>query len=47
MTLNQFFDLIEFYIDNNICPVIETEFYSKEKLRDIDNLLQKWNKKFL
>ncbi len=34
-------DLIEFYLDNNICPVIETDFYSKEKLDDIYTLLKK------
>jgi len=33
-------DLIEFYLDNNICPVIETECSSVEKLEDIYNLLK-------
>ena len=33
-------DLIEIYIDNNICPVIETEFYSLEKLNDIYKLFK-------
>ncbi len=33
-------DLIEFYFDNNICPVIETECSSKDKLEDIYNLLK-------
>jgi len=32
-------DLIEFYIDNNICPVIESEFSSLDKLDDIYNLM--------
>ena len=33
-------DLFDFYLDNNICPLIETEFSSKEKLEDIYNLLK-------
>ena len=28
-------DLICFYLDNNICPVIETEFASSQKLDSI------------
>ena len=31
-------DLIEMYVENNICPVIETEFASKENLETIYNL---------
>ena len=34
-------DLIGFYIDNNICPVIETEFSSLEKLDDIRKLFSR------
>tara|TARA_Y100000991_G_C21912922_1_gene323138 strand:- start:2 stop:817 length:816 start_codon:yes stop_codon:yes gene_type:complete len=34
-------DLIEFYLDNNIFPIIETEFSSKEKLKDIYTLINK------
>lgn len=30
-------DLINFYIDNNICPVIETEFYSQKTLKSLTN----------
>ncbi len=33
-------DLIEIYIDNNICPVIETEFSSQEKLENINSLFK-------
>ena len=33
-------DLIEIYLDNNICPVIETEFSSKEKLEEIYTLIK-------
>ena len=33
-------DLIKFYLDNNICPVIETDFTSTKKMREIDNLLK-------
>ena len=33
-------DLIEIYQDNNICPVIETEFYSIDKLKYIYNLFK-------
>ena len=33
-------DLIEVYLDNNICPVIETEFCSQAKLEDIYTLLK-------
>jgi len=33
-------DLIAFYLDNNIYPVIETEFASIEKLEDIYTLLK-------
>ncbi len=32
-------DLIQFYLDNNICPVIETEFTSLEKIEKIYTLL--------
>ncbi len=31
-------ELVEFYLDNNICPLIETDFSSSEKLEDIYNL---------
>ncbi len=34
-------ELIEIYYENNICPVIETEFSSLDKLNDIYNLLKK------
>lgn len=34
-------DLIEFYLDNNICPVIETECSSIKKLEDIYSLMYK------
>ena len=34
-------DLIEIYLDNNICPVIETECSSIEKLKDIHFLIKK------
>ncbi len=34
-------DLIQIYLDNNICPVIETEFSSLKKLESIDNFLNK------
>lgn len=34
-------DLIQIYLDNNICPVIETEFSSLEKLENIHTLLNK------
>ena len=33
-------DLIQIYIDNNICPVIETEFSSLNKLENIKTLLE-------
>ena len=33
-------DLIDIYLDNNICPVIETEFSSLEKLEVIYNYLR-------
>tara|TARA_A100000164_G_scaffold331585_1_gene320854 strand:+ start:1287 stop:2105 length:819 start_codon:yes stop_codon:yes gene_type:complete len=33
-------DLIDFYLDNNICPVIETEFSPIEKLDEINTLLK-------
>ena len=33
-------DLIEIYLDNNICPLIETEFSSIEKLNYIHNLFK-------
>ncbi len=43
-SLNNFYgftkDLINFYLDNNICPVIETEISSSKKLQDICNLLK-------
>ena len=32
-------DLIQIYLDNNICPVVETEFSSFEKIETIHNLL--------
>ena len=32
-------DLIKVYLDNNVCPVIETEFSSIEKLNYIENLI--------
>ena len=32
-------DLIHLYLDNNICPVIETEFTSLEKIENIYTLL--------
>ncbi len=34
-------DLIQFYLDNNICPLIETEFSSLEKLETIYTYLKK------
>ena len=34
-------DLIEIYLDNNICPIIETECSSIKKLQDIHSLLKK------
>ena len=34
-------DLIQIYLENNICPVIETEFSSLEKLDSIHTLLNK------
>ncbi len=33
-------DLIELYLDNNICPVIETEFSSIDKLNNINTLFK-------
>ena len=33
-------DLIEIYFENNICPVIETEFTSSEKIEGINSLLK-------
>jgi len=33
-------DLIEIYLDNNICPVIETECSSIDKLEDIHSLMK-------
>ena len=33
-------DLIKIYIDNNVCPVIETEFSSIEKLNYIETLFK-------
>ena len=33
-------DLIEIYLKNNICPVIETEFSSIEKLEEIHSLMK-------
>ena len=33
-------DLIRFYLDNNICPVIETEFFPLSKLEEIYDLLK-------
>ena len=33
-------DLIEIYLDNNICPVIETECSSIKKLEDIQSLMK-------
>ena len=33
-------DLIQIYLDNNICPLIETEFSSLEKLETIYNFLK-------
>ena len=42
-SLNDFYeftkDLIDVYLENNICPVIETEFCSVEKLDEIYSLL--------
>ena len=32
-------DLIKIYFENNVIPVIETDFYSTEKLKDIYHLL--------
>ena len=34
-------DLIEIYLDNNICPIIETECSSIKKLQDIHSLIKK------
>ena len=34
-------DLIEMYLDNNICPIIETECSSIKKLHDIHSLMKK------
>ena len=34
-------DLIKIYLDNNICPVIETEFSSIKKFNYIENLFKK------
>ena len=34
-------DLIEIYLDNNICPIIETECSSIKKLQDIHSLMKK------
>ena len=34
-------DLIRFYLDNNICPVIETEFFPLSKLKEINDLLER------
>ena len=34
-------DLIQFYLDNNICPLIETDFTSLEKLENIYSFLEK------
>ena len=34
-------DLIQIYLDNNICPIIETEFSSLEKLQNVHTLLKK------
>ena len=33
-------DLIDFYLENNICPLIETEFSSLEKLEEFPSLLK-------
>ena len=33
-------DLIKVYLDNNVCPVIETEFSSIEKLNYIQTLFK-------
>ena len=33
-------DLINFYLENNICPLIETEFSSLEKLEEFPSLLK-------
>ena len=34
-------DLIQIYLDNNICPVIETDFTTLEKLETVHTLLNK------
>ena len=34
-------DLIEIYLDNNICPIIETECSSINKLQEIQSLIKK------
>ena len=34
-------DLIEMYLDNNICPIIETECSSIKKLQDIHSLMKR------
>ena len=34
-------DLIQIYLENNICPVIETEFSTLDKLETVHNLLNK------
>ena len=34
-------DLIEIYLDNNICPIIETECSSIKKLQDIHSLMKR------
>ena len=34
-------DLIQIYLENNICPVVETEFSSLEKIENIYNLFDK------
>ena len=34
-------DLMEIYLDNNICPIIETECSSIKKLQDIHSLMKK------
>ena len=42
-SLNDFYsftkDLISFYLDNNICPIVETECSSIKKLEDINTLI--------
>ena len=32
-------EIIRIYLENNICPVIETEFFSKDKIENIYSLL--------